>query len=118
MKFQSLIPILYSSNMQQSFAYYTEQLGFEKKWEWGNPVDFGCVGKDEVEIFFCLKDLGNPGTWLCLNVDNVDEYYEDIKARGANIVTPPKDMEWNMREMVVKDPDGHCIRFGHLIECE
>jgi len=56
MKFQSLIPILYCSNIQQSFAYYTQKLGFEKEWDWGNPVDFGCVGKDEVEIFLCDKN--------------------------------------------------------------
>jgi len=118
MKFQSLIPILYCSDIQQSFAYYTQKLGFEKKWDWGNPVDFGCVGKDEVEIFLCDKNQGQPGTWLCINVDNVDEYYKDINARGADILAAPADKEWGMREMLVKAPDGHIIRFGHLIECE
>ena len=28
------------------------------------------------------------------------------------------DREWNMREMIVQDPDGHIIRFGQRIECE
>lgn len=121
MKFQSIIPILHTQNIQQSFAYYTEQLGFEKRWEWGDPVDFGCVGKDDVDIFFCLNGQGHPGTWLCLNVDNVDSYYEFIKLRGANILSEPKDQEWNMREMLVGDPDHNIIRFGHRLpetDCE
>ena len=118
MKLQSLIPILYSSDIQKSFAYYTEKLGFEKKWDWGNPPDFGCVGKDEVEIFFCLKNQGNPGSWICINVDNVDEYYEFIKERSANILSVPGDKEWNMREMLVADPDSNVIRFGHNIDCD
>jgi uncharacterized glyoxalase superfamily protein PhnB len=65
---------------------------------------------------FCLEDQGNPGTWLAINVENVDEYYETIKARGAKIISPPDDKEWFMREMLVEDPDGHIIRFGHGIE--
>ena len=67
------------------------------------------------KIFFCLKDQGSP-VWLAINVDNVDEYYEIIKARGATIISPPGDKEWFMREMLVEDPDGHIIRFGHGIE--
>lgn len=118
MKFDSLIPILYTADIQESFAYYTEKLGFEKRWDWGEPAGFGCVGRDNVEIFFCLQNQGQPGTWLCINLDNVDEYYEDIKARGANVIAPPENKEWFMREMLVKDPDGHIIRFGKNIECD
>lgn len=118
MKFESLIPILYSADLTRSFSYYTEQLGFEKKWDWGTPPDFGCVGKDNVEIFFCLKDQGNPGSWLCVNLDNVDEYYDLIKTKGAIILSPPGDKEWLMREMLVQDPDGNIIRFGHSIDCD
>jgi uncharacterized glyoxalase superfamily protein PhnB len=51
-------------------------------------------------------------------VDNVDEYYESIKDKGAKIVALPESKEWNMREMLVEDLDGHIIRFGHRIECE
>jgi hypothetical protein len=32
------------------------------------------------------------------------------------IVSQPQDKEWYMREMLVQDPDGHIIRFGHGIE--
>ena len=26
--------------------------------------------------------------------------------------------KWNIGEMLVQDPDGHIIRFGHRIECD
>ncbi len=118
MKFESLIPILYSADLAQSFSYYTEKLGFEKRWDWGEPPGFGCVGRDNVEIFFCLKNQGNPGTWLCINLQEVDEYYEFIKSKGATILSPPENKEWLMREMLVQDPDGNRIRFGHSIDCD
>lgn len=117
MAFEEVVPILYSSDVKRSTAYYIEQLAFDDKWEWdSDPTTFGGVQKDCVRLFFCLNYQGNPGTWLAINVDNVDEYYETIKARGAKIVSPPENKEWFMREMLVEDPDGHIIRFGHGTE--
>ena len=81
------------------------------------PTNFGGVVKDNVEIFFCLNGQGGPSTWLAIIVDNVDDYYENIKNNGAKILSAPESMEWNMREILVRDPDGHIIRFGHRIEC-
>jgi catechol 2,3-dioxygenase-like lactoylglutathione lyase family enzyme len=115
MNFHTTVPILYSNDVLKSLEYYTEVLGFDCKWDWGNPPSFGGVSKDGVQIYFCEKEQGNPGTWLSIMLDNVDEYYEKIKAKGANIVSPPESMSWGIREMLVQDPDGHCIRFGHNI---
>ncbi|HZE83620.1 MAG TPA: VOC family protein, partial [Puia sp.] len=63
-------------------------------------------------------DQGNPGTWLTINMDDVDEYYEIIRSRGATILSAPGDKPWNMREMLVQAPDGHTIRFGKRINDE
>lgn len=118
MKFDSIVPILYSADVSKSIAYYTEQLGFVDNWEWDKPATFGGVSRDDVNIFFCKEGQGSPGTWLCINVDNVDEYYETIKNGEAMIVSVPENKEWNMREMLVRDPDGHIIRFGHRTDCD
>jgi catechol 2,3-dioxygenase-like lactoylglutathione lyase family enzyme len=118
MKFESLIPILYSSDIERSIEYYIEKLAFEKKWIWDDEKTFGGASKDCVELFFCKLDQGNPGTWLAINVDDIDEYYNIIKSKGATILSPPEDKPWNMREMLIRDPDGHIIRFGKRIEEE
>jgi hypothetical protein len=118
MKFDKAIPILYSTDVSRSITYFIDQLKFENKWEWGSPPTFGGVYRDNVEIFFCKEDQGNPSTWLCLVVDNVDEYYELIRDSGAIILSKPESKEWNMREMYVECPDGHIIRFGHNTSCD
>ena len=118
MKFEKSNPILYSKDVKNSLKYYTEILGFDDSWEWGNPTDFGGIVKDDVEIFFCLDGQGSPGTWLAIIVDDVDAYYNIIKDKGARILSKPESKEWNMREMLVQDPDGHIIRFGHRIDCD
>jgi uncharacterized glyoxalase superfamily protein PhnB len=118
MKPESLIPILYSDDVRRSIDYYMNVLGFPDKWEWDDPPTFGGVNWGDVRIFFCKQDQGHPGTWICINVENVDEYYKMILEKGAVILSAPEDKSWFMREMLVRDPDGHIIRFGHGIECE
>jgi hypothetical protein len=118
MKFLKAVPILYSSDVTKSIAYFTEQLKFEKKWEWNSPPTFGGVVRDDVEIFFCKEGQGHPATWICVVVDKVDEYYDLIKDSGAKILSRPKTEEWNMREMLVECPDGHIVRFGHNTACD
>ena len=118
MKFLKAVPILYSTDVAKSIAYFTEQLKFDNKWEWDEPPTFGGVHRDDVELFFCKTDQGNAGTWLSLMVDNVDAYYDLIKDSGAKILSKPDSKEWNMREMLVECPDGHIIRFGHNADCD
>lgn len=58
-------------------------------------------------------DQRKPGYWLTIVLDDVDEYYQTIQDTGAKILSAPENMQWSMREMLVEDPDGHIIRFGH-----
>lgn len=118
MKFEKAVPILYASDVSLSIAYFVDQLKFENQWKWDDPPTFGGVYRDQVEIFFCKTDQGNPHTWISVMLDNVDEYYELIKDSGALIISPPDSKKWNMREMLVQCPDGHIIRFGHNTDCD
>lgn len=108
-------PILFSADIGRSLTYYTEVLGFTSKWDWGEPPTFGGACYGHFEILFCKDGQGHPGTWFYLFVDNVDVYYETIKAKGATIINPPQNMDWHIREILVEDPDGHRIRFGQRL---
>ena len=61
-EFECLIPILNVKNFAASMNYYIDQLGFKKKWDWGDPPTFGCVTRGKIEIFFCEGGQGQPGT--------------------------------------------------------
>jgi uncharacterized glyoxalase superfamily protein PhnB/N-acetylglutamate synthase-like GNAT family acetyltransferase len=115
LNFQSIIPILYSSDVVASIRYYTEVLGFKNSWTWDEPAGFGGVDLADVRIYFCKDGQGHPGTWLAINIDDVDAYHKLISSRGAQIINPPESYPWGMREMLVADPDGHRIRFGQGI---
>lgn len=110
--FEGVTPILNVKNVPASIDYYVNKLGFTKRWDWGDPPTFGCVGRDKVSIFFCEGAQGQPGTWMMIFLDNVDELYRELTERGAKVLKPPTNMPWGTREMNVEDPDGHRLRLG------
>ena len=57
-------------------------------------------------------DLGDHSYFAYFEVDDVDAYHAEIGPRGADIVAPPADKPWGMREMAVRSPDGHRMVFG------
>jgi hypothetical protein len=65
-EFECLIPILNVKNFAASMNYYIDQLGFKKKWDWGNPPSFGCVARGTVEIFLSEGGQGQPGMWMSI----------------------------------------------------
>jgi catechol 2,3-dioxygenase-like lactoylglutathione lyase family enzyme len=112
---EGLTPILYVKDFGAAVRYYTQKLLFKLAWDWGQPPTFGCVTLGRAEIFFCQGAQGTPGTWLCVFLADVDSYHDRIKKLGAEILFGPKDEPWGMREMHVRDPNGHVIRFGQGI---
>lgn len=110
--FQEVIPILNVKDLSASMDYYVHKLGFEKKWDWGEPPDFGCVGRGKVEIFLCQNGQGQPGMWMSIFMEDVDALHEEYKKSGALIVAPPKNFPWETREMLVEDLDGHRFRMS------
>jgi catechol 2,3-dioxygenase-like lactoylglutathione lyase family enzyme len=112
---ECLTPILYVQDYVAAKAYYTETLLFRSIWDWGSPPTFGCVALDKVEVFFCQGGQGARGTWLCIFVDDVDSYCDEIRRRGAEVIYGPQDEPWGMREIHVRDPNGHVLRIGSSI---
>ena len=113
---QHAIPILCVRNFAASMKHYCDVLGFHKHWDWGEPPTFGSVSRGGVEFFLGEQCQGQPGTWIYLTVSDVDALHRELQARGAKIRETPNDKPWHMREMLVEDPDGHVLRFGHGLQ--
>ena len=131
MKVTGITPILNVTDIQATFIWF-EQIGWEKGWEWGEPVTFGGVCCGECEIFLCEDGQGgrgkgkntrtfevpdgevqDKGVWMSLWVDDVDAAHRQCIENGIDVTWPPTDMPWNVREMHIRHPDGHVFRVGH-----
>jgi predicted enzyme related to lactoylglutathione lyase len=107
--FECATPILSVADMARSLQYYVEVLGFSNA-EWGSD-EFTCVTRDSAGIYLSKGGQGQPGTWVWIGVGDVEILHEEYKAKGAMILRPPETFPW-AREMKVRDPDGHVLRFG------
>jgi uncharacterized glyoxalase superfamily protein PhnB len=111
-QFECATPILNVKNFAASIDYYVNKLGFEKKWDWGDPPEFGCVARGKVEIFLCEGGQGQSGTWMSIFMEDVEELYQEYLKSGAIIRQPPTNYPWGVREMNVEDLDGHRFRMS------
>jgi len=48
--------------------------------------------------------------------DAVDEYYNEIKKRGAFVMFEPRDWPYGMRDFRVRDVDGNYLSFGCALQ--
>ena len=121
-------PILNVSSFAESVLWF-ERLGWEKRWDWGNPPKFGGVYCGDCEIFLCENAQGgrgrssfnttfgsqeeqsaDKGVWMTIWVDDVESVYQHCQQQTIEVTWPPTDMPWNVREMHVRHPDGHVFR--------
>ena len=106
----------------------------EKKRDWGDPPSFGAVGSGECEIFLCQDGQGgrgrgdntstfgpsgdetkDKGSWMSVWVENVDDVYAAAQGAGIEVVFPPEDMPWGVRECHLRHPDGHVFRISQSV---
>lgn len=109
---RSVTPILNVSDLGASFEWFAK-LGWAKKWDWQDATgtaSFGAVGSDEAEVFLSLNGQGQPGMWLSVWVDDVDAVHRVCIAEGLDVLRPPRDEAWGVREMHLRHPDGHVLR--------
>jgi len=60
-------------------------------------------------------DLGDHSYVAYRRVDDVQAFHDRALEAGAEITKPLTDEPWGMREIHVRDPNEHVIRFGHGI---
>jgi uncharacterized glyoxalase superfamily protein PhnB len=113
-----LTPILNVSDFDTSVAWF-EKVGFRSGFRWqaepGEATTFGAVIWGDIEIFLCVGaqgGRGDAGAWMSIFVDDVDAVHERCVQEGLDVVKPPEDEPWGVREFHLRHPDGHVLRIG------
>lgn len=117
------IPVLPCRNLDETVAFYG-RLGFELIFEQEEPDPYAILGWGEVELHFFGHDGLDPATSVArcyLRVDDADVVYRswrtlDLPEAGLPRIAEIADRPWGMREFEVLDPDGNCVRVGHILE--
>jgi catechol 2,3-dioxygenase-like lactoylglutathione lyase family enzyme len=61
------------------------------------------IGMEEGEP----AEIGAKGIEIVVEVDDVDQRYEELTAKGVRFSSPPADQEWGARHAWLLDPDGY-----------
>lgn len=103
------------SDIMAAVDFYTTKLGFRLGFTWGDPPRFAGVKLGQTQMFL-REDTPNPqGCTVYFDVSNADELYKFQLANGVEIVDPPGDREYGMRDYSIRDLHGYLLAFGHNI---
>ncbi|GAB2582773.1 hypothetical protein GCM10027168_14340 [Streptomyces capparidis] len=125
---EQAIPILPCPSVPEVLRFYNA-LGFETTFEQTRPNPFASLRYGEVDLqFFGHRAVVPEESWsTCyLVTDRVDELYAAFRAglkaaygrvptRGIPRVGQIRDTSYGMRQFVVTDPGGNCLRVGQAI---
>ena len=108
-------PTLFVSDVPAAVDFYTAKLGFFTGFTWGEPPTLAGVNLGNVQLFL-EQGTPNPTSGpVYFKVGDADELYEFQKAQGVEIVLPPTDQSYGLRDYAVRDLHGHYLAFGHNI---
>ena len=112
--------VLAVHNLEVSTKYFVEVLGFHR-----DPIDaagWSFLTRDTVRVKLgeCAdalpaSELGDHSYFAYWNVEDIDELYREIVAKGALVTSAPSNKPWGLREFVMRTPDGHRIVCGQTI---
>jgi len=112
--------VLAVRDLKVSTRYYMDVLGFSR-----DPIDadgWSFLMRDNFRVMLgeCPEekpagDLGNHSYFAYWNIEGIDQFYQEVAARGAMVTSRPADKPWGLREFGLSTPDGHRITCGELI---
>jgi len=113
-KYLGTTPIFIVNDLENTRDFYIDKLGFEISFEWGQPLIYLGVKRDDVEIH--LNAASNSPLEAgkgCISIftSEVDELYANCKRNGVETTIEPGDRDYGLRDFGVRDMDSNIINF-------
>lgn len=107
-------PVLPVDDIAKTLQWYNK-LGFQVSFEWGDPVSYAIIGRDEIKIHLTKKeDDYKPSqvhTHLYIFVHDVEALHHEITSKGL-APSPIQSHDYGMRDFDLIDPNGYRLCFG------
>jgi catechol 2,3-dioxygenase-like lactoylglutathione lyase family enzyme len=99
----------------RAVEFYETKLGFRRAFMEGNPPTFAGINLDQVQIFLQQGTPNPSGTSVYFVIGDADELFVFHKANGVEIVAPPTDEPYGLRDYYIRDLNGYRLGFGQYI---
>ena len=110
MKVKRIVANISTQDIAQAKRFYQDVLGLDLLMDHGWIQTFGSGTAMSVQV--SVASEGGSGTRvpdLSIEVDDVDDAFERMKAAGFPIEYGPADEPWGVRRFYVRDPFGKLI---------
>src|SRR5437764_13049596 len=94
---------LSAADIDAAVRFYTTKLGFKLGFTWGEPPTFAGVNLGDVQVFLQQATPDPKGCSVYFMVDDADALYEFHRAGGVEIVEPPGDRQYGIRDYTARD---------------
>ena len=118
------LPLLFTSDIERSRAFYCDQLGFTltNRYDPDGKLSWCMLVMEGAQIMLEQADPGHLAGlaedrsdialyFLC---EDVDVLHERFVANGVDL-QPPFVAFYGMKQLEVRDPDGRCLCFEHPV---
>lgn len=121
----AIVPQFFSADLKKTLSYYSESLGFETQFEYGEPAYYAGAIRDGLSIFFRHLDAvpklppdkyENELLDAYIRVEDINQLHNEYTGRDVKITRSIAAMPWGFTEFVVKDVDGRLLCFGQHTE--
>ena len=120
----TVVPILVYPDVEQAIEWLCRAFGFRERLRAGRD---GVISHAQLAIGEGAVMLGRQGgpyraphstevsAYVHITVDDVDAHFEQATRSGAQIVHPPANMPFGVRQYTAKDRAGHWWTFAQNI---
>jgi predicted enzyme related to lactoylglutathione lyase len=107
------------TDFERSFRFYAETLGLHVYRQWSSGSTRGVaffLGGGFLELSGSSRTEASESVSLWLQVRDVDFVGHKLEEARVEIIEPPTDKPWGLREMQIRDPDGLIIMIVEVPE--
>jgi uncharacterized glyoxalase superfamily protein PhnB len=123
MKFKSAVPVISTAEVRATVDYYSRVLGFREHFIFGDPPVYAGVERDGV-LLYITHDPKMVATLqsaklhpdVFLWVEDVDEWFEEHRRRGAKVIEEASNRPWDARQYVLEDPNGYRLKIAQPLD--
>ena len=120
---------------EASLAFYRDTLGFEVRLDVGKDkmrwITVGPASQPGTSILLAppaadpgvtdderrtIAEMMAKGTygWILLGTKDLDGTFDQVQARGAEVVQEPTEQPYGVRDCALRDPAGNMVRIQEL----
>ena len=120
--------VLFVQDLEKGLQFYRDMLGFKYDFSDSESHFFKVDDQDFVLLNISaaaamitpeavgLNKAGGHRVLLCAGVDDVDEVYQALTAKGVAFIKSPQDQAWGRRTAYFADPEGNLWELFQILE--